>query len=119
MTHLVEPMKGVLHRFPLSFQNVISFFPAVGLYLLIHLGYVPMNKLVEPVVKKLPLAEHMLFWSKNDFSTVWSSCFDLIHSPITYYFKQQELESMAFSHNLQIDKLINTFGTLWSMVCTK
>ena len=69
--------------------------------------------------KKIPLFDHMMFWAKGNFALIRTSCFDLIHAPVSYHFKQNEVLKLAQLANLHIDKLINTHGTTWSMTARK
>jgi len=61
----------------------------------------------------------MMFWAKGNFALIRTSCFDLIHAPVSYYFRQNEVQELAQQVNLHIDKLINTHGTTWSMTAKK
>jgi len=119
MTHLVEPIKPLLQVFPLKVQRLISFVPAAALYLLLKLIYQPLNSALPSLSKKLPLNTHMMFWAKGNFEHVWLSCFDLIHAPISYYFRKEEVLSLAEDNNLQISSLTHPNKVLWSLVASK
>jgi hypothetical protein len=119
MTRIVEPMKVIMHKFPLRVQRAVSFFPAALIFLMIHLVYVPFNRFCQRVAKALPLFEHMMFWSRNTFDAVWISCFDLMHAPVSYHFRRDEIESLAAINHLDIVTLVNTHNTLWSLVAKK
>ena len=119
MTHIVEPLKRYLHLLPLKVQRVMAFFPALLIYSAIHLFYLPCSKLFSQLATYLPLFEHMMFWAKNDFYLVWTSCFDLIHAPISYHFHKIEVEDLANRNNLQVEKIVHTYGTTWSFVGSK
>jgi uncharacterized protein YbaR (Trm112 family)/SAM-dependent methyltransferase len=117
MTHIIEPLKVILHKLPLRLLEKIALIPAVFIYLLIHLFYVPLGKIFsEQVCKKIPLFEHMIFWSKTSFKCNRTACFDLIHAPISYHFKKRELIAMAEDNGVIIQKLENIHGTTWSLV---
>lgn len=120
MTHIIEPLKGIIHKMTLDDQKFISFFPGIFLFLLIKLFYLPAKYLFPTsICRKIPLFDHMMFWSKGSFRLIRISCFDLIHAPVSYYFKKEEVRKLAQQTGLRIDKLINTHGTTWSMVAKK
>ena len=119
MTKIVEPLKWLLHKFPLSVQRMFAALPAIVIYLVIHIFYLPLSRISKNTAERLPLYEHMMFWAHNSFSTVWLSCFDLIHAPISYHFTEKEIRQMAAENNLKIDKLVNTHKTLWSLAAAK
>lgn len=112
MTHIIEPCKGMLHKMPLQAQRKVALFPAIILFLLIKFFYIPSNSIFPAgLCKKIPLFEHMMFWSKGNFALISTSCFDLMHAPVSYHFRKNELEEYAKIVNLNIEKLINTYGT--------
>lgn len=122
MTHIVEPLKWLFHAFPLIFQRGLAFIPAVIIYTLINLIYLPASHLslkFKWVRKLFPLFDHMIFWSTSPFKIIWCACFDLIHAPISYHFKKSEVVDLAYTNKLHIMKLINTHGTTWSLVAEK
>jgi hypothetical protein len=120
MTHIIEPLKRILHKLPLNFQRAISFVGALLIFLLIKLFYLPAKIfLPERVCRRLPLFDHMIFWSKGKFALIELSCFDLIHAPVSYHFKEHEVRRLAQTAGLQIEKLINTYGTTWSMTAKR
>ena len=120
MTHIIEPLKGILHKIPLKAQEKVALIPAIIIYLLIKLFYIPSNSLLPSrLCKKIPLFDHMMFWSKGNFELIRTSCFDLIHAPVSYHFRRNEVQKLAQLANLHIDKLINTHGTTWSMTARK
>jgi uncharacterized protein YbaR (Trm112 family) len=119
MTHLIEPLKGLLIKIPRSILRLLSLFPAIGIWLIIHLIYMPLNKILPDLSKNLFLNEHMIFWSKLSLKSIWAACYDLMTAPVSYHFKKSELEEIAFSHSLQIIKLVNTHSTTWSMICER
>ncbi len=116
MNYIIEPAKKIIHLLPVKYIRAVSLIPAVMVYLLIHFLYMPLYKLSTNFAKKLPLFEHMKFWSTNSFNTVWTSCFDLIHAPISYHFREMELIDLAKNNNLKINKLLNVHSTTWSIV---
>jgi SAM-dependent methyltransferase len=119
MTHIVEPSKSFLRYFPLWFIRCLAFLPAFIIYLAIHLIYVPASKISQKLTKLLPLREHMIFWSTSPLKFIWSACFDLMHAPISYHFKKENLTDLAQTNGIKILKLINTHGTTWSLVGMK
>ena len=112
-------MKKVLHLLPLKAQERLSLVPAAMVHALIRLVYVPANKALPRLAEKLPLNSHMMLWSKFDFKTVWTACFDLIHAPISYHFRKGEIEALCRQNGLTIDRLVNTHGTTWSLAATR
>lgn len=117
MTHVVEPMKSLIHLFPLFFQRVISLLPALIIYFAIHSFYLPLQRVLSPdSCRKIPYFEHMIFWSQDSLNFIWMACFDLIHAPISYHFRKHEIEAMAQSNRVQQDVLENTHTTTWSLV---
>jgi SAM-dependent methyltransferase len=117
MTHLVEPMKPLLHKIPLKLLLYLSILPGILLYLLIHGVYVPASKLAPVALsKRLPLFDHFMFWSKFTFRDLWGAMFDLLHAPVSYHFRKSELLDMAKRNALSVRTLVNTHKTLWSFV---
>jgi len=120
VTHILEPLKRVVQTLPIEMQNWIATVPAVVIYCLIHLFYVPARKILpETLCRRLPLYDHMIFWSDISFKWVRLACFDLIQAVITHYFKREELEEMASDNGVNIKKIIHTHGTTWSMIACK
>jgi SAM-dependent methyltransferase len=119
MVNVIEPIKIVLRRLPLKLLRMLALVPAALIFLIIQLIYRPMNSFFRKTASRLPLFEHMMFWSRNNFATIWMSCFDLIHAPISYHFTRAEVENLAQSNDLAIEKIVNTNGTLWSLVARK
>ncbi|MDP3791592.1 MAG: methyltransferase domain-containing protein [Candidatus Omnitrophota bacterium] len=121
MTHVVEPLKGIIRQIPLGGRKFISIFPAIFIFLLIKLFYLPVNFLFpERICKKLPLFDHMMLWSKSNFKLIKSSCFSLIkYAPVSYHFSRDEVRKLAEQAGLSIDKLENTYGTTWSMTAKR
>ena len=120
MTHLVEPLKTVLHRLPIRIQRTIAFAPALLIYFVIHAVYIPAKRrLPERLSGTLPLFEHMMFWSRESLRFVWTACFDLVQAPISYHFKQHEVRDMAVANRMDIISLVNTHGTTWSLTAKK
>lgn len=116
MTHIIEPLKCIFHRLPLKLLRLLSSLPALVLYFLINFFYMPVGRFDVKLARKIPLYDHMAFWAKCDLKFIWTACFDLMHAPISYHFKKAELEAMAVSSGLTIQKLVNTHGTTWSLV---
>lgn len=119
MTHLVEPAKRLLRHLPAKALRAVAFLPAVAIYLLGRVVYAPVCARFSSARRWLPLASHMLLWAEGTFSTVWCSCFDLLHAPISYHFRREEMLIMAQENALKVQTLTNTNGTLWSLVAEK
>jgi len=116
MTRIIEPLKVVFAKLPLRIVRLISVFPALVIFGLIVCVYRPLNRLVPAVARRLPLYEHMAFWGGNPFSFVWCACFDLIHAPISYHFREAEMKKLALANGLEVSRLVLTHGTTWSFV---
>lgn len=119
MTELVEPSKKMIHRMSLRNIRALALLPAAAIYLAIRLVYIPLNKLAPKAARRLPLNDHMMFWSSNPFAIVWLSCFDLIHAPISHHFRREEVEGLAVVNGCAIKRLVLTHGTTWSLICQK
>jgi len=120
ITHIIEPLKGIIHKMTLNGQKFISIFPAIFIFLLIKIFYLPANYLLPTgICRKMPLFDHMMFWSKGNFRLIRLSCFDLIHAPVSYHFNKDEVQKLVQQAGLHLDKLINTHGTTWSMTAKK
>jgi SAM-dependent methyltransferase len=115
MTHLVEPSKRLLTRLPLPAVRALALFPALLLYAIMHGLYRPIRRFFPKVYAALPLSGLFGFWMHNTLRVVWSSCFDLMHAGISYHFKREEMENLARSNSLTIEKLDLVYDTLWSM----
>ena len=119
MTHCIEPLKGIFHKFSVNGQRWVSLIPATLIYLLIHIIYVPASKVLGKFKNNLFLYEYMMFRSKDSFKNIWISCFDLVHAPISYHFKKTEILELASKNKVSIEQLNLTNGTTWSMVGLK
>jgi len=119
MTHVIEPMKCIFHALPLKLLRLVSSLPALVIYFLINFVYMPLGRYNVNLARKIPLYDHMAFWSECDFKFIWTACFDLMHAPISYHFKKEEIEALAASNRLEIRKLVNTHGTTWSLVAVR
>ncbi len=119
MTHLVEPAKIILQKIPLSVLFFLAFFPSLVLQCLIMLFYVPAARFSPRLLARMPLSQHLMFWSENRFKTTWMSIFDLFQAPISYHFKREEVVKLAESNNLAIECLRHTNGVLWSLIARK
>lgn len=120
MTKLIDPSKVIIHKFPLPVIYYLSVIPAIFVFLAIYAVYVPLNTLSKSISKYLPLNDHMMYWSKyNSFKTMWTWCFDLIHAPISYHFRKDEVVGLAKRNNLQVRYLENVHGTTWTMIAEK
>lgn len=116
MTHMVEPAKTVLHRIPLTPLRWLALVPALLVFALIHGLYRPLSRLAPALARLLPLASHMLFWAGFDFRTLWLAIFDLLHAPVSHHFPRSQVERMAADNGLEVLRLVNTNGTLWSLI---
>lgn len=120
MTHITEPSKVLIHRFPLRIQRYIAWVPAFIVWATIHVFYIPLSKLFpERICKKVFLFEHMMYWAPSGFHFIWTVCFDLIHAPIACYFKRDEVERLASNGGVSVEWLENAHGTTWSLVGVK
>ncbi|MDD3146896.1 MAG: class I SAM-dependent methyltransferase [Candidatus Riflebacteria bacterium] len=119
MTHLVEPAKIILHKAPLPVLFFLALFPSLILQLIIMLIYVPAARFAPRLLARMPLREHLLFWSQNRFKTTWMAIFDLFQAPISYHFKCHEVKKLAENNDLAIECLRHTNGVLWSLVANK
>jgi uncharacterized protein YbaR (Trm112 family)/SAM-dependent methyltransferase len=119
ITHLIEPLKNIFHKFSVNGQRWISFIPAMFIYFLIHFIYVPVDKIFGKFKNNLFLSEYMIFRSRDSFKSIWVSCFDLIHAPISYHFKKREIFKLAAENMVSIMQLNHTNGTTWSIVGLK
>lgn len=119
MTKIIEPLKIVIRRLPVQAIRWLALLPAIILYVILKIIYQPTYHSLPCLFRLLPLSEHMLFWSRNDFRSIWTICFDLIHAPISYHFRRQEMLLLAEDNELIVNTLINTHQTLWSMVALK
>lgn len=120
MTRIIEPLKSIIHRMTIKNQEIIALIPAVLIFLLIHLIYLPADYFLPGNIKvKIPLFKHMMFWSRGSFKLIRTSCFDLIHAPVSYHFKKNDLQEMAKTTGLYVEQLVNTHDTTWSMTAKK
>lgn len=116
MTGFIDPAKAIFHRLPLKAQRLAALPFAAVLYAVIHGLYRPAGALCRRLAARLPLFEHMMMWSRQPFSLVWLQCFDLIQAPVSHHFRRAEMEALAAEQGLMIRTLVNTNGTLWTMV---
>ena len=119
MTHLIEPLKGLLHLLPLKILRFLSLLPAVLIYIYMKLVMGSRALISNKAVSRLPLHDHMVFWAPNGFQFIWLACFDLLHAPISHHFSKSEMERLATRESQSITVLEHTHGTTWSMVAVK
>ncbi|MBU1108931.1 MAG: methyltransferase domain-containing protein [Candidatus Riflebacteria bacterium] len=119
MTHMVEPLKFFLHKIPLTVLYFLSLIPSLVLQFIIMFFYVPIARVSPRLLKKIPLHEHMIFWSQNKFKTTWMSIFDLFHAPISYHFRREEVSRLAESNGMSIECIRHTNSVLWSLIAVK
>ena len=119
MTTIVEPAKIFLHKMPLKAIEYFSVLPAVLIFALIKMFYIPINNILPKFSKLIPLNEHMIYWSNYDFKTVWTCCFDLMHAPISYHFKKTDVLKLAETNGLSVEHIENVHGTTWTMNARK
>ena len=97
----------------------LSFLTTIINYFAIKSIYLPLNKIFPKLSQKIPLNTHMIFWAKFSFKMIRVAHFDLLIAPISYHFKEIEMEKFVEENNLIKLKLINTHSTTWSLVCRK
>lgn len=122
MTRIVEPLKPLLHRISLKTLHYLSYLPGVALYSLLRWFYTPLNRVMPPSqAEKLPLNSNMMFWAekKKTLKLVSNTIFDLLHAPISYHFRRQEMESLAVANQVKIVQLKNVNKTTWTLVGIK
>lgn len=119
ITGLVEPLKSVLHRLPLVLLRFLACLPALVIFFCIHFVYLPIRRYDEKTARRIPLYEHMIFWSECNLKFIWTACFDLLHAPVSYHFRRDEIVSLAASGKIGIRTLVNTHQTTWSMIGTR
>ncbi|MBF0188345.1 MAG: hypothetical protein HQL50_10525 [Magnetococcales bacterium] len=112
-------LKFILTKLPLNVVRYLSLLPALAIFALIHLLYVPMDRLLPSLAKRMPLHAHMMFWSPNRLTFIWAACFDLMHAPISYHFSKEEMTALAHDNRLQVAALELTHGTTWSLTGKK
>lgn len=119
MTHCVEPAKALFHHLPLKGQRYLSWPFAIVIYAVIHGVYGLADSLFPSLARRLPLYPHMMLWRQNSWSWVWLACFDLIHAPVSFHFRREDMENLAAENGLKVLTLVNTNTTLWSMVAER
>ncbi|KJU84508.1 hypothetical protein MBAV_003299 [Candidatus Magnetobacterium bavaricum] len=118
MTKIIEPLKKAFHLLPLKALRRIAIVPG----LILFLSYLIQTLIVKTGVclpDKLPYYHLFSCWNKNGFNQFHEACFDLIHAPISYHFKEYEMLSMAKAMNLEVEKLELVNSTMWSMTAIK
>ncbi|MBF0131756.1 MAG: methyltransferase domain-containing protein [Magnetococcales bacterium] len=119
MTHCVDPSKKVLHKINLKVLRFLALPITAMVFLAAHGFYAPLGRFLPNLGRKLPLFEHMIFWSQFPFPVLWISIFDLLHAPVSHHFRREEVEKLALDNDLVIEELHNTNGSLWSLVGIK
>lgn len=122
MTGVVEPLKPWLHRLPLRALHYLSYIPGTVLYALLRWLYAPLNRLLPPSqAARLPLNSNMVYWAekKKTLRLVSNTIFDLVHAPISYHFRQEEMEALARTNGVRVVYLKNINQTTWTMVGLK
>lgn len=118
MTNVVEPMKGVLHKLNARGLRYVALLPAAMLYAL-QAVYSLLEKKWPSKTKKLPFYSLLYLWRKEGFSKFHEACFDLLHAPVSYHFKRDELVGMTKSSALEILDLTMINRTMWRLVAQK
>ncbi len=98
---------------------MLAYLPGLMVYLVINLVYMPVRSVSEELFTRLPLHQHMLFWSHNSLGTLCWQCFDLIHAPVSYHFRKEEIVGLVQENRLRPRLLENTHGALWSLVAVR
>ena len=122
MIKIIEPMKVILHKLPLGILLFLALFPALLLFCMFKIETL-INVIFRPgpmnISKKLPFYELLACWDKNGIYQYWSSCFDLIHAPVSYHFKEAEVLSLSKYNNLKISRIELINNSMWNMVARK
>lgn len=114
MTNFIEQLKRkAFNKMPLMALHKISNFPAIILFILIRMLYIPVSKKSKSIYRLLPLHEHMTFWFHFQYDTLLQACFDLLHAPIANYFSRDDICRLADNVNFNIQSLRLLRQTLW------
>ena len=118
MIYIIEPLKRLLSRLSPRGLWVLSLWPGIVLYALIHALYVPIASMIRGK-QLLPLQDNMLYWSKFSFYLLRVTAFDLLATPITYFRSYDELNKIM--HELKMEQIeIRTHaGTFWCIGALK
>ncbi len=78
--------------------SILSFFPAALLYFVFMMERVIrlcFKSVIKDIEARLPFYELLASWHKTVFKKFREACFDLIHAPISYHFKKDEMHALA------------------------
>lgn len=117
MTHVVEPLKPLLHRLGRKGLLALARLPAALLYAA-HVTYGFLERIMPGMTKSLPFRELFRLWGRDGFTMFHHACFDLLHAPVSYHFARHELEEMARSNRVHVRTLHMVNRTMWTMVGT-
>lgn len=113
MTHLVEPLKPLLHRMGQRGLLALALLPAAMLYT-VHRVYCMLPR----KSARLPFRELLRLWGQDGFTMFHHACFDLLHAPVSHHFRRREIEDMARNNGISIRTLHMVNGTMWTLAGT-
>jgi SAM-dependent methyltransferase len=94
---VVDPIRRLTSRMPLSLVYLASFLPAATVFLLTRLMSWVEARSKHPFgksfVRTLPLGAYLAYMAQFDFTYIHNSVFDQLIAPITRYFRQAEVEA--------------------------
>lgn len=94
---LVDPLRRVTSRMPLSFVYLASLLPTAFVFLLTRaMRWIQAKQSIrtgESFISKIPLAEYLAYMAQFNFNYIHNSVFDQLIAPITRYFKREEVEA--------------------------
>jgi hypothetical protein len=117
MTHIVEPLKPIMHKCSTNLLRRLSNIFAVMLFS-VWLIYKNVGSLF-PKIDTMPYYKLFSLWGKDGYAKFHEACFDLLHAPISHHFKKDELLSMGLANHLHVRSLQMINKTMWTMVTQK
>ncbi len=94
---VVDPIRQVTSRMPLTFVYLASFLPTAIVFLLTRamrrIQEMPGHRAGKFFIRSLPLGEYLAYMAQFNFNYIHNSVFDQLIAPITRYFRQEEVEA--------------------------
>lgn len=94
---VVDPIRKVTSRMPLSFVYLTSFLPTAVVYLLTRWQRWIKAKnscsIKGSFIRSLPLSDYLAYMAQFNFTYIHNSVFDQLIAPITRYFRQEEIKA--------------------------
>ncbi len=95
--YVVDPVRQLSSRLPLSLVYWLSFWPTFVFYVLSRGIFQPLStpseRRIHKLLRKVPLSDYLAYMAQFNFTYMHNSIFDQLIAPITKYFRRWEIEA--------------------------